>query len=187
MDTTSSALSRTFHLLAIHQDMQDRLRAEIKEAKKQQGGNLSYDQLVGLPYLDALCRESLRLQVSFLGGLIITLLIILCRHSPVPLVRRMYVPTLCILITRGLSVHHHFSARQDIILPLSNPIKGVDGREITEVFVPNDTKLTIGIMASNRNPELWGPDAEEFNPERWLKPLPESLVAAHLPGVYSHL
>lgn len=63
MDTTSSALSRTFHLLAIHQDMQDRLRAEINEAKKQQGANLSYDQLVGLPYLDALCRESLRLQV----------------------------------------------------------------------------------------------------------------------------
>ncbi|KJA27949.1 hypothetical protein HYPSUDRAFT_34187 [Hypholoma sublateritium FD-334 SS-4] len=149
MDTTSSALSRTFHLLAIHQDMQDRLRAEIKEAKRQQGGNLPYDQLVGLPYLDALCRESLRL------------------HSPVPLVRRI--------------------ARQDIMLPLSTPIKGMDGREITEVFVPNDTKLTIGIMASNRNPELWGADAEEFNPERWLKPLPESLVAAHLPGVYSHL
>ncbi len=186
MDTTSSALSRTFHLLAIHQDMQDRLRAEIKEAKEQQGGNLSFDQLVGLPYLDALCRESLRLQVFF-SWLIITLIIILCRHSPVPLVRRMYVPTLCILITRGLLAHHHFSARQDIVLPLSTPIKGVDGQEITEVFVPNDTKLTIGIMASNRNPELWGPDAEEFNPERWLKPLSESLVAAHLPGVYSHL
>lgn len=61
MDTTSSALSRMFHLLAIHQDMQDKLREEIREAKSQQDGNLSYDQLMSLPYLDALCRESLRL------------------------------------------------------------------------------------------------------------------------------
>lgn len=116
-----------------------------------------------------------------------TLLIIICRHSPVPLVRRMYVPTSCTITRGSLTHHHYFSARQDIMLPLSTPIKGVDGQEIAEVFVPNDTKLTIGIMASNRNPELWGPDAEEFNPERWLKPLSESLVAAHLPGVYSHL
>lgn len=61
MDTTSGALSRTLHLLATHQDVQDRLRAEIKDAKHYQGGNLSYDTLVGLPYLDAICRESLRL------------------------------------------------------------------------------------------------------------------------------
>lgn len=73
------------------------------------------------------------------------------------------------------------------MLPLSNPIKGEDGREITEVFVPNNTTLTIGIMASNRNPELWGPDAGEFKPDRWLQPIPESVIAAHLPGVYSHL
>jgi hypothetical protein len=89
----------------------------------------------------------------------------------------------------NLNNHRSFfcSARQDIVLPLSNPIKGVDGREISEVFVPNDTKLTIGIMASNRNPELWGPDAHEFKPERWLNPLPDTLTAAHLPGIYSHL
>jgi cytochrome P450 len=60
MDTTSSALCRFLWLLAKHQDVQDRLRKEIKEAREQYG-ELNYDQLMGLPYLDAVCRETLRL------------------------------------------------------------------------------------------------------------------------------
>lgn len=58
MDTTSSALSRILHLLTKYPDVQERLREEIQEASK--GGQLSYDQLVSLPYLDAVCRETLR-------------------------------------------------------------------------------------------------------------------------------
>jgi cytochrome P450 len=62
MDTTSSALSRILSVLADHQDAQDKLREELVEAKKINGGDeLGYDQLVGLPYLDAVCRETLRL------------------------------------------------------------------------------------------------------------------------------
>ncbi|KAF9440306.1 cytochrome P450, partial [Macrolepiota fuliginosa MF-IS2] len=54
MDTTSSALSRTLGLLAEHPDVQDKLRAELREAKGDNGGeDLGYDQLVSLPYLDA--------------------------------------------------------------------------------------------------------------------------------------
>ena len=60
MDTTSSATSRLLWLLSEHQDVQDRLRAEIREAKSKYG-RPSYDELVGLPYLDAVCRETLRL------------------------------------------------------------------------------------------------------------------------------
>lgn len=58
MDTTSSALSRILQLLATYPHVQDKLRDEIKEA--QMNGQLSYDQLVTLPYLDAVCRETLR-------------------------------------------------------------------------------------------------------------------------------
>lgn len=61
MDTTSAALSRILFLLAHHQDVQDKLRQEIREARKEHGGDLAYDQLVALPYLDAICRETLRL------------------------------------------------------------------------------------------------------------------------------
>ncbi|CAE6403032.1 unnamed protein product [Rhizoctonia solani] len=60
-DSTSSALSRTIDLLAEHQDVQSKLRAEVRGAHRLYGKNLDYDQLNSLPYLDAVCRESLRL------------------------------------------------------------------------------------------------------------------------------
>ena len=79
------------------------------------------------------------------------------------------------------------SARRDTVLPLMTPIKGLDGQEINEVFVKKGTIVSIGVLASNTNPKLWGADADEWKPERWLSPLPEELIAAHLPGVYSNL
>jgi hypothetical protein len=79
------------------------------------------------------------------------------------------------------------STRQNVVLPLSKPIKGLDGREITEIPIPNNTIVIVGILASNRNPEVWGPDSYEWKPERWLTPLPEPVSEAHIPGVYSNL
>ena len=61
MDTTSGAVARTLLVLSIHQDVQNKLRQEITEARK--SGDLSYDELVALPYLDAVCKETLRLYV----------------------------------------------------------------------------------------------------------------------------
>ena len=60
MDTTSSALSRTLWILAQRQDAQEKLRLEIREARKGKG-DFGYDDLTNLPYLDAVCRETLRL------------------------------------------------------------------------------------------------------------------------------
>ena len=61
-DTTSTAISRTLHLLAHHKDAQDRLRQELRKARQDNDGeDISYDALVSLPYLDAICRETLRL------------------------------------------------------------------------------------------------------------------------------
>ena len=60
METTSGALVHILHMLAEHQDVQDKLRQEIQKA--QVGGNdIPYDDLVALPYLEAVCRETLRL------------------------------------------------------------------------------------------------------------------------------
>ncbi|KAJ3874012.1 cytochrome P450 [Lentinula edodes] len=62
MDTTSSGLSRILHLLTLHPEIQDKMRDELIAARREhQGSQLSYDELVGLPYLDAVCRETLRL------------------------------------------------------------------------------------------------------------------------------
>ena len=69
MDTTSNALSRVFHLLAQNPDVQNKLRAEILEARGGLGGetDTAYDDLLKLPYLDAVCRETLRLYVPSFG------------------------------------------------------------------------------------------------------------------------
>ena len=63
MDTTSNALSITLYLLARHPEVQEKLRQEILDAQHD-GRDLGYDDLVSLPYLDAICRESLRLCVT---------------------------------------------------------------------------------------------------------------------------
>lgn len=60
-DTTSNALARTLDLLSRHPEAQDKLRQEIIRACSEQGVELSFDDLMGLPYLDAVCRETLRL------------------------------------------------------------------------------------------------------------------------------
>ncbi|RDB25854.1 Docosahexaenoic acid omega-hydroxylase CYP4F3 [Hypsizygus marmoreus] len=149
VDTTSNALSRILHLLATHPKAQETLRQELTKARKEHGPEIPYDELVALPFLDAVCRETLRL------------------YPPVPTVSRV--------------------ARQDVVMPLSVPIKGKDGSDIHAITVPKDTKIVISIQNANRDPALWGPDALEWKPERWMSPLPDVLVDARMPGVYSHL
>ena len=64
MDTTSNALSITLLLLSEHPYVQQELRDEILAAHDRSGGGmLDYDTLVALDYLDAVCRETLRLYV----------------------------------------------------------------------------------------------------------------------------
>ncbi|KAH9857416.1 cytochrome P450 [Lenzites betulinus] len=148
MDTTSNALSITLSLLAQHPDVQEKLRKEILEASNG-GEDLEYDTLVSLPYLDAVCRESLRV------------------HSPITSVFR--------------------ETRKDMVLPLSEPIIGVDGSKISEILVPKDTTVIVGVLSSNRNKAIWGEDALDWKPERWLNALPESVTEAKIPGIYSNL
>ncbi|KAF5360940.1 hypothetical protein D9756_005071 [Leucocoprinus leucothites] len=150
MDTTSSALSRILSLLTQHPHVQEKLREELIQAKKDNGGEeLGYDQLVTLPYLDAICRETLRV----------------------------YPP-----VATGIR-----TARKDMVLPLSKPLKTTSGKEVTELIIPNGTNIFISILGANTNPEVWGPDSYEWKPERWLEPLPDKVVEAHMPGVYSNL
>ncbi|KAJ3002739.1 hypothetical protein NUW54_g5682 [Trametes sanguinea] len=148
MDTTSNMLSQILHILAQRPDAQERLRAEIREAGHD-GRDIMYDELVSLPYLDAVCRETLRL------------------HPPATFIFR--------------------EAQRDMVLPLSQPIQGVDGTLMSNVPVPKGTVVQVGIMGSNMNKKLWGEDAYEWKPERWLSPLPETVTGAHIPGVYSNL
>ena len=55
----SSALSRILQLLSLHPHIQTKLREELKSAHEQ-NEELTYNQLVSLPYLKAVCRETLQ-------------------------------------------------------------------------------------------------------------------------------
>lgn len=77
------------------------------------------------------------------------------------------------------------SARKNTVVPLLRPVKGIDGTLIHEVPIAEGQDVTIGLVTANCDLEIWGPDAAEWKPERWLNPLPESVSEAHLPGVYS--
>ncbi|KAH9848269.1 cytochrome P450 [Lenzites betulinus] len=62
-DTTSNALTLIFECLAKHPQAQDRLRQEIVELKNRHNGVIPYDELMSLPYLEAVCSETMRVYV----------------------------------------------------------------------------------------------------------------------------
>ncbi|KAA1472320.1 cytochrome P450 [Dentipellis sp. KUC8613] len=78
------------------------------------------------------------------------------------------------------------STSEDAVLPLASPILGRDGTDISELCIAKNTDIIISIIAVNRDPNIWGLDASEWKPERWLSPLPASLSNAGIPGVYSN-
>lgn len=81
----------------------------------------------------------------------------------------------------------HPRSRKDAILPLGSPVTGVDGRNINEVFVPKGTSLLLSLQAVNTDTSIWGADAGEWKPERWLSPLPDSVTNAKIPGIYGNM
>lgn len=60
MESTSGALAHILQLLSEHKDVQQRLREEIITARAGRD-YIDFDELMALPYLEAVCRETLRL------------------------------------------------------------------------------------------------------------------------------
>jgi cytochrome P450 len=109
-------------LLAIHPDIQSRVRTEVRNALP---GDVSHsakastglsERLEALPYLNAVCNETLRL------------------YPTVPIVLR----------------------------------TAIRDTRIGDTIVPKDTQILIAPAAINRSYDLWGTDADEFRPERWI-------------------
>jgi cytochrome P450 len=73
------------------------------------------------------------------------------------------------------------------VLPLSTPITGVDGQPISSITLPKSTHVLLGLLATNKDKAIWGEDGHEWKPERWLKPLPESVTDARVPGIYANM
>lgn len=78
---------------------------------------------------------------------------------------------------------------KDTVVPLQFPITDVKtGKEINELVIYKGTPVYIGIVASNRSTALWGPDASEFKPERWMDKLAHETTIDRIktPGIFSN-
>ncbi|KAJ6511636.1 cytochrome P450 [Mycena vulgaris] len=73
--------------------------------------------------------------------------------------------------------------KKDVVVPLTYPIRSeITGEETTELLIEEGTAVYLGLSAANRSTAIWGPDAAEFKPERWLN---RSQNESKLPGAYS--
>jgi len=170
----STALAKTLHLLATHQDIQDRLRTEIMEARKANNNrDLDYQGVEELQLLSAVVRETLRL----------------C--APIPHLPRVYVGLFYVIPSCGFLIsclHLHPSSSKDDVIPLRYPIKSTDGNtQLNSIPVPKGTEVYIGMVSANTSKNIWGPDASEWKPERWMSPLLQSLIDAKVPGVFPNI
>ncbi|KAF6748565.1 cytochrome P450 [Ephemerocybe angulata] len=127
-ETTSISLTWALIELSRHQDKQAALREEFAQFE---GRDPTWEELSGLPYLNSITQEVLRL------------------HPPLPNINR--------------------TATEDDVIPLSNPITTAAGETTTQLVVAKGTTVACPIAFINQSEELWGPDAKEFKPERWIE------------------
>ncbi|KAF9235250.1 cytochrome P450 [Melanogaster broomeanus] len=91
-----------------------------------------------------------------------------------------------VLRYRCVTYHAMRVASRDDVLPLSQPITTESGDVLKEVPVPKGTRIVASLAAYNRITELWGEDAHEFNPDRWLEGIANGQKQVPI-GVYSNL
>lgn len=68
------------------------------------------------------------------------------------------------------SPHTERVVLEDDVIPLSTPIRTSDGRTLTSLQVKAGQIFHIPFTAMQTNPVVWGADAHEFRPERWITP-----------------
>ncbi|GAC75785.1 cytochrome P450 CYP3/CYP5/CYP6/CYP9 subfamilies [Moesziomyces antarcticus T-34] len=131
-ETTSNQTAWTLWLLAGTPELQQKLRDEIHEHfGRDMDHEIGYDELMGMEYLDAVCKESFRVK------------------SAVPSTVRV--------------------SKADCDIPLSRPYPSRDGKATTtSIHIPKGRDIFIPIQAINVDTDIWGPDAADFVPERWI-------------------
>lgn len=115
-ETTASALTWAIYELCKKPEIQTRLREEIHVNIHSLDDSMDAAKLDKLPYLHAVCNETLRYD------------------APVPVTVR--------------------DTENDCT--------------IADTYVPRGTQIVLSPWAVNFSKELWGPDAAEFNPDRWM-------------------
>ncbi|KAJ7633341.1 cytochrome P450 [Mycena polygramma] len=80
----------------------------------------------------------------------------------------------------------HRTATEEITIPLSEPIELENGQVINQLPINKGQTVVVAIEAVNRDPDIWGPTADKWIPERWIDGLPQSVNAASVPGAFSN-
>ncbi|SJL01235.1 uncharacterized protein ARMOST_04553 [Armillaria ostoyae] len=85
------------------------------------------------------------------------------------------LPYLDVVCREGLRLHPAGPrtdriALEDDVLPLSQPLTTVDGDIVSSIAIKAGQVFQIPSVVQNMDPNVWGEDAAEFKPERWLRP-----------------
>jgi len=80
-------------------------------------------------------------------------------------------------------VKNPISSTTDDVVPLRYPITSTNGKKIESIYIPKGTEVYLAMLSANSSTRIWGNDAKEWKPDRWLNPLPTSTTDAKIPGV----
>ena len=154
-DTTASMLMHTVHNLVRRPDVWSKLLHEVAVLN---GNAPDFESLQRMKYVKNVLNES-KSQIPLLQG---------CREHRGRLGDvhcLMYSPLVFLALRVWPSVWLSARlARRDTYLPQGG---GPDGK--SPCFIGKGQKVWICINAMHRRRENWGPDADEFRPERWAE------------------
>ncbi|TFK53892.1 cytochrome P450 [Heliocybe sulcata] len=78
------------------------------------------------------------------------------------------------------------TAQADTFLPLTSSLATPSGKHITSVPISKGTTVIMSVFGVNRDKSIWGEDADEFRPERWVEKERDE-KRARVPSVWSSL
>jgi len=77
-------------------------------------------------------------------------------------------------------------AGKDDVIPLGAPYVDAHGRMHDSIRIGKGSPVVIPILAMNRSKRIWGEDAYDFKPERWLSATAPGAVQS-MPGVWGNM
>ena len=58
---------------------------------------------------------------------------------------------------------------EDDVIPLSVPLQTTDNKTVDRIHILAGQVISTPIRSINRSTSVWGADAKEFKPQRWLQ------------------